>query len=120
MFASPSLWRNITHRDGIDINRRIGHIYGNCPSQNLKKKDKNMATMYPQHLPASGKSDAERKLFHLLQDYLPSDYTVIWSIDWTMARSARVGGGAHESEIDYLVLHPTRGVLILEVKGGGV
>lgn len=79
-----------------------------------------MATMYPQHLPASGKSDAERKLFQLLQDHFPSDYTVIWSIDWTMARSARVGGGAHESEVDFLVLHPTRGVLILEVKGGGV
>ncbi|HEY1351675.1 MAG TPA: NERD domain-containing protein [Ktedonobacteraceae bacterium] len=79
-----------------------------------------MATMYPQYLPASGKSDAERKLFRLLQDHLPPDYTVIWSIDWTMARSPEVGGGAHESEIDFLILHPAQGILVIEVKGGGV
>lgn len=79
-----------------------------------------MATMYPQRLPASCKSEAERRLFHLLQDHLPNGYTVIWSIDWTMAQPANYGGGARESEIDFLVLHPDRGILVLEVKGGGV
>lgn len=79
-----------------------------------------MATMYPQRLPRSGKSDAERKLFDLLRDHLPADYIVIWSIDWTMRRSPAYGGGARESEIDFLVLHPDKGILVLEVKGGGV
>ena len=79
-----------------------------------------MATMYPQRLPASGKSDAERKLFDLLRDHLPNDYTVIWSIDWTVPRSPSYGGGASESEIDFLLLHPDKGILVLEVKGGGV
>jgi Nuclease-related domain/AAA domain/UvrD-like helicase C-terminal domain len=79
-----------------------------------------MATMYPQRLPSSVKSNAERKLFDLLRDHLPNDYTVIWSIDWTMPRSASSGGGAQESEIDFLVLHPDKGILVLEVKGGGV
>ena len=79
-----------------------------------------MATMYPQRLPILCKSDAERKLFHLFQKSLPNDYTVIWSIDWTEARPINRGGGAHESEIDFLVLHLTRGILVLEVKGGGV
>lgn len=79
-----------------------------------------MATMYPQRLPDTCKSDAERKLFRLFQGSLPNDYTVIWSIDWTEARPARHGGGAHESEIDFLILHPKQGILVLEVKGGGV
>lgn len=79
-----------------------------------------MAIMYPQRLPASRKSDAEGKLFDLLRDHLPSDYTVIWSIDWTVPRSPGYGGGANESEIDFLVLHPDKGILVLEVKGGGV
>src|SRR5947209_5492155 len=79
-----------------------------------------MATMYPQRLPDSCKSDAERKLFHLFQDSLPHDYTVIWSIDWTEARPVNRGGGGHVSEIDFLGLHPSRGILVLEGKGGGV
>jgi len=79
-----------------------------------------MATMYPQRLPSSGKSNAERKLFDLLRDHLSNDYTVIWSIDWTVAHPASSGGGVRESEIDFLVLHPDKGILVLEVKGGGV
>ncbi len=79
-----------------------------------------MARMYPQWLPASGKSNAERKLFTVLQNQLPDDYTVLWSIDWTMPRSSGYGGGVRESEVDFLVLHPVKGILILEVKGGGV
>src|SRR6266702_8279606 len=79
-----------------------------------------MATMYPQRLPSSVKSNAERKLFDLLRDHLPNDYTVIWSIDWTVPRPSSSGGGARESEIDFLVLHPDKGILVLEVKGGGV
>lgn len=79
-----------------------------------------MARMYPQRLPASGKSDAERRLFRLLQEHLSQEYVVLWSIDWTLVRSTGYGGGARESEVDFLVLHPEKGVLILEVKGGGV
>lgn len=79
-----------------------------------------MARMYPQWLPSSVKSNAERKLFDLLRDHLPDEYTILWSIDWTMPRSSARGGGARESEVDFLVLHPEMGILILEVKGGGV
>lgn len=79
-----------------------------------------MAKMYPQWLPTSGKSNAERKLFDVLRDHLPQDYTILWSIDWTLATPTTRGGNARESEVDFLVLHPDRGLLILEVKGGGV
>jgi hypothetical protein len=79
-----------------------------------------MATMYPQWLPAAVKSNAERKLFDLLRDHLPAEYTVLWSVDWTLPRPAAQGGGVQESEVDFLILHPEKGVLVLEVKGGGV
>src|SRR5581483_11955350 len=79
-----------------------------------------MARMYPQWLPASGKSNAERKLFTVLQQHLPDEYIVLWSIDWTTPRPATYGGGAQEGEADFLILHPEKGVLVLEVKGGGV
>src|SRR5258708_1364327 len=79
-----------------------------------------MAKMYPQWLPTEGKSNAERKLFDVLRDHLPQDYTVLWSIDWTQATPTNQGGNARESEVDFLVLHPDKGLLILEVKGGGV
>ncbi len=79
-----------------------------------------MARMYPQWLPASGKSNAERKLFTVVQNHLPDEYTILWSIDWTILRPAAYGGGAQEGEVDFLVVHPEKGILILEVKGGGV
>lgn len=79
-----------------------------------------MATMYPQWLPTSRKSAAEEKIFNLLRDHLPRNYVVLWSIDWTMPHSSSYGGGAQESEIDFLVLHMEKGILVLEVKGGGV
>src|SRR5260370_24135634 len=79
-----------------------------------------MANMSPQGLPASRKSAAEEKLFNLLRDHLPKNYFVLWSIDWTAPRPSGYGGGTQESEIDFLVLHPEKGILVLEVKGGGV
>ena len=79
-----------------------------------------MATMYPQRLPSSVKSAAEQKLFDLLRTSLPDEYVILWSIDWTIIRPQNRGGGAQESEVDFLVLHPDKGILVLEVKGGGV
>lgn len=79
-----------------------------------------MARMHPQWLPTSVKSNAERKLFTVLQNHLPDEYTVIWSIDWTTSRPSAYGGGVQESEVDFLMVHPEKGILVLEVKGGGV
>ena len=52
-----------------------------------------MATMYPQWLPAAVKSNVERKLFDLLRNSLPAEYTVLWSVDWTLRRPTAQGGG---------------------------
>lgn len=78
-----------------------------------------MATMYPQRLPNIVQSNAERKLFDALRDHLHADYTVIWSIPWTIRRDPGKGG-ALDGEVDFLLLHPQKGILNVEVKGGGV
>ncbi len=79
-----------------------------------------MATMYPQKLPKKIKSRAEHKLFNLFRYYLSEDYTIIWSIDWLFKHPLEQGGRVQESEIDFVILHPQHGILVLEVKGGGV
>lgn len=43
---------------------------------------------------------------------LTDDYMIFHSIKW------RSRGGGSEGEIDFLVVHPQKGILILEVKGG--
>lgn len=78
-----------------------------------------MARMYPERLPAQINSDAERKLFNQLQNNLPADYNVMWHIPLTVPRPVNQGG-IEDIEIDFLVLHPQYGILVLEVKGGGI
>src|SRR6266851_323528 len=76
-----------------------------------------MATMYPEWLPEDVKSNAERKVFRRLQKSLTDEYTVIWNIPWAIIRPQ---GGIKDGQIDFLILHPQKGLLTLEVKGGGI
>jgi len=63
-----------------------------------------------------GIAGAERKVFFALRDQLDDAYTVFHSLEWVSARAdvAPVG------EIDFLVFHREKGVLVCEVKGGAV
>jgi hypothetical protein len=76
-----------------------------------------MAKMYPEWLPEDVKSNAERKVFRRLQKSLTDEYTVIWNIPWAIIRPQ---GGIKDGQIDFLILHPQKGLLTLEVKGGGI
>ena len=78
-----------------------------------------MARMYPSRVGAlfKIKSQAERKLYELLRDGLPNDYVVFHSVAW-LARDLR--SGAQDGEADFVVAHPERGVLVIEVKGGRI
>ena len=65
--------------------------------------------------PDSDTPDSERKVFTAFERHLPRD--------WTVFHSRRIvlpgqGGGPLESELDFLVIDPARGMLGLEVKGG--
>ena len=79
-----------------------------------------MAKIYPERLPESvlqypGRA-AECKVYTALAS-LSSAYLVFYSVAW-QARCP--GWGAQDGEADFVVVHPQRGVLVLEVKGGGI
>lgn len=79
-----------------------------------------MAKMYPQHFPQwayeDPKRSAERKVYEALSN-LPETYTVFYSIAWQVRD---LQSGAQDGEIDFIVAHPKKGILILEVKGGQI
>lgn len=80
-----------------------------------------MATMYPTPLPEAVVRDdsreAERRVYAELAAQLGPAYSVFYSVAW-LAKSP--GEDARDGEVDFVVAHPERGTLLLEVKGGGV
>ena len=76
-----------------------------------------MARMFPSRPKLDTKSQAELKLYKALQEALPDDYVVFHSVAW-LARDPR--SGAQDGEADFVIAHPTRGVLVIEVKGGRI
>jgi hypothetical protein len=76
-----------------------------------------MARMFPERLPEQVESAAERRLFQELAEQLDNSYTVIYSAKW-LAYVER--GRARPGEADFVIAHPERGMLVMEVKGGGI
>ncbi len=78
-----------------------------------------MARIYPERLPESVLSDpkrqAERRVFHALSG-LAQPFVVFYSVAWL----ARKDGRARDGEADFVIAHPELGILVIEVKGGGV
>lgn len=75
-----------------------------------------MATIYPEHQRFHRpESEAERRLYPLLAA-LPDDYTVFCNRAWHVRPGGR--GMPKPAEADFLIAHPDRGILVLEVKGG--
>src|SRR3972149_10616606 len=77
-----------------------------------------MAKIYPDHPLGDTKSNAERKVFYALKDLLPDDYVVLHSVPiyHRTSEKDRLASG----ELDFLVAHPSMGVIVIEVKGGGI
>ncbi|MGK7928513.1 MAG: NERD domain-containing protein [Spirulina sp.] len=69
-----------------------------------------MAKMYPPDRPASTKSNAERLLYPTFRDKLDDSYHVYHSRWWQF--KYRTG------ETDFLVVHPDKGLIVVEIKGG--
>ncbi len=76
-----------------------------------------MARMYPERGPQPGASRAERLVYGLLRRYLDDSYLVFHSVPWPQERDQR---RPLDVEIDFVVVHPRRGLLVLEVKGGAI
>ena len=71
-----------------------------------------MAKMIPHKAYQTG-SEGEDRIFESLQSQLPNSYTVFHSVRWVGSDRKRSQG-----EADFLVFHPQKGVLIIEVKAG--
>jgi hypothetical protein len=59
--------------------------------------------------------DSERRVAAALRA-LPDDWTVLHHVSWQSKRGGRQGDG----EADFLVIHPKKGLLVIEVKGGKI
>lgn len=74
-----------------------------------------MAVMFPSQISAASRANrSERMLFDYLKRQLPDDYAVYHGLQYIEPSRAR------EGEADFLVLHPTKGMLVIECKGAGV
>lgn len=62
------------------------------------------------------KSPAEKFLFDTFKSQLGEDYCVLHSVAWIEVR--RRGKKPSDGEIDFVIMHPHMGILLLEVKGG--
>lgn len=76
-----------------------------------------MAQMYPTPMDPNTVSQAERTLYVLFRDQLDDSYLVFHSVTWLWAGEK---GAARDGEADFVIVHLTQGVLVLEVKGGGI
>jgi Nuclease-related domain/AAA domain/UvrD-like helicase C-terminal domain len=62
-------------------------------------------------------SEAEVKVYAALERALPADWTVLHHVQWLQKRPGR---DTPDGETDFVIVHPEKGALILEVKGGRV
>lgn len=76
-----------------------------------------MATIFPTPISADTNSNAERNLYNLFREKLGPEYTVIHSVKWVTRDPKRYGP---VGEADFVIVHPKHGVLVIEVKGGGI
>lgn len=59
--------------------------------------------------------DSERRVANALKR-LPDGWRILHHVSWQSKRGGRQGDG----EADFIVLHPNKGMLVIEVKGGGI
>jgi hypothetical protein len=75
-----------------------------------------MARMIPDIDPSTVEHSSEEPVYRALRDQLSDDHLVLHSYPWL--RPWRDNGALAEGEADFVVLHPEKGMLVLEVKGG--
>ena len=75
-----------------------------------------MAKMIPSSVSDFHGSYGEEKVYESLAQ-LPDDYVVFHSVRWNRVRFR---GGVDWGESDFAVFHPERGLLVIEVKSGGI
>lgn len=59
-------------------------------------------------------NQVEEKMYHLFENELNDDYTVLYSRTWSQIAS----GYNPDPECDFIILKPGEGIIVVEVKGG--
>ena len=62
-------------------------------------------------------SQAEAKFYRACQSKLPHDWLVLFSVPWV---GTSYSGKKYDGEADFVIFAPSYGMLVVEVKGGGV
>ena len=79
-----------------------------------------MAKIFPERPPAIIQDDplrsAELKVFSSLKS-LPKSYLIFYNTHW---QKHDENYGVYEGEADFIIVHPDKGIIVLEVKGGGI
>nr|WP_290221264.1 NERD domain-containing protein [Trichocoleus desertorum] len=76
-----------------------------------------MAQMIPNRLLPSTTSFAEKRLYKAFQEQLSDEFIVFHSRWWQVIDPRK---GAQDGEVDFIIAHPSLGILILDVKGGQI
>jgi len=76
-----------------------------------------MARFIPDVDPERITPDSERLVYEALRD-LPKGFVVLHSFPWLRPLRDHKNEPLREGEADFVVMHPERGLLVLEVKGG--
>src|SRR5437588_12691732 len=74
-----------------------------------------MAKMFPMAISETTESEAERILYDEVRDRLDDSYVVFHSVPLQGIDEYRQ---PRDSDSDFVIAHPERGILVLEVKGG--
>ena len=75
-----------------------------------------VARMYPER-PKEETPHSERRIFESLKNQLDDNWVVFHSVAW-IGRST--GSSSRDGEADFVVAHPDKGILVIEVKGGTI
>ena len=80
-----------------------------------------MCRMFPELLSREEKkeisSSAEIKLYEVFKNSLDDKWTVFYNVAWL---GKALGDEPEDGEADFIIAHPDKGILIIEVKGGGI
>lgn len=76
-----------------------------------------MAKMIPEKVIYFNTSYGEKKVYESLKK-LPDEYTVFYSVAWQ--QKDRKKQNVTWGESDFTILHPQKGILVIEVKSGGI
>ncbi len=76
-----------------------------------------MATFIPNVKPDQIGHNSERLVYEAFQN-LPTGFIVLHSFPWLRPLRDITTEPLREGEADFVILHPERGLLVLEVKGG--